>query len=115
MAVKRLRSDRVTEKDLKAFQEEAFIMRKITAHPNIGIVLLMSISDIIVVMFRGVILDPPSIVTDFCNEGSLYKKLNSNEEISMETKFKWILEIVRGMVFDMIFLHIFMYPDSSSY
>ena len=38
VAVKRLRSDRVTEKDLKAFQEEASIMRKITAHPNIGIV-----------------------------------------------------------------------------
>ena len=57
----------------------------ISPHPNIAKV-------------NALVLSPPTLVLEYCNEGNLYDKLHSNEFISMETKMQWILDILRGLV-----------------
>jgi len=58
----------ITPEELKNFEAEAETMRKIPPHPN-------------VVLFRGVTLppDPITIVTDFCEGGSLREKLTNKD------------------------------------
>lgn len=52
------------------------------------------------VMFRGVTVppDPFTIVTDYCNEGSLYHLLHSMKPLSFERQTELLLDIAKGMV-----------------
>jgi len=72
---------------LSSFIAEAETMKNLPAHPN-------------VVMFRGISLppDPITIVTDFCDGGSLLSLLRSKRHISNSWKTKAALDIARGML-----------------
>jgi len=87
VAVKLLLKKNVTEEDIKAFLAEAEIMRKLPVHPN-------------VVLFRGITLpsDPLSIVTDFCEGGSLETYLEHNRNLSIDLKIQFIKDIAKGML-----------------
>ena len=101
VAIKKLKTgNSLTDKELKAFEDEALLMlyehyhshfflkkfhRKIPAHPNI-------------VMFRGVTLDPLCIIVDYCDGGSLHNFLKSNATIDTKLMIKFTTEIARGMV-----------------
>jgi hypothetical protein len=53
-------------------------------------------------MLRGVVQKPYSIITDFCDGGSLYTYLHNTENyISQSDKYRWLREIASGMVSDM--------------
>lgn len=72
-----------------------FLFSSMPPHPN-------------VVMFRGVTLppDPVTLVTDFCDEGSLLGALKANN-FSLEKKLGLIADIAKGMVcsrFDPVFV-----------
>jgi len=60
VAIKKLSKTNISDVDIKAFIAEAELMRNLPPHPN-------------VVLFRGVTVppDPLSIITDYCNGGSL--------------------------------------------
>jgi len=87
VAIKQLSKKDPTEEDIKEFLAEAKIMRKLPVHPN-------------VVLFRGVTLspDPLSIVTDFCNGGSLSIYLENNPNMPISEKVKFIKDIAKGML-----------------
>jgi serine/threonine protein kinase len=84
VAVKQLHA-KMGEKELNDFKEEAITMKNIPPHPNL-------------VLFRGICLDPLCLVTDFCDGGSLHYLLKSKQQISAETKLKWIKDICNGML-----------------
>jgi len=86
VAIKQLLKTDATEDDIKEFMTEAEIMKKLPSHPN-------------VIMFRGVTLppDPLSIVTDFCDEGSLRDYLDVNPSLPISVKTRFIKDIARGM------------------
>jgi serine/threonine protein kinase len=76
----------MSEKDLEDFQAEAALMKEMPPHPNI-------------VLFRGICLDPLCIITDYCDGGSLLKKLQTtSEDISDDQKLQWVTDIVKGMI-----------------
>jgi len=87
VAIKQLLKLNTTEEDIKEFMAEAEIMRNLPAHPN-------------VVLFRGVTVppDPLSIVTDYCNGGSLSEYLKNNPNIPISEKLQFIKDIAKGML-----------------
>jgi hypothetical protein len=85
VAIKLLHTQRIGTKELHEFQAEALTMKSIPPHPNL-------------VLFRGICIAPLCLITDFCEGGSLYHLLKSNEEINTSSKLKWITEICQGMI-----------------
>jgi len=87
VAVKQLLSQGVSTEQLKAFLAEVQLIQELRAHPN-------------VVMFLGTTIPPQplSLVTEFCEGGSLdvYLKKNKND-ITPELQEKFILGIALGM------------------
>jgi len=85
VAVKQIRAEHVTQKQLNEFMSEMSILRRLRAHPN-------------VVLFIGVTFppDPLSMITEFCDGGSLLDYMSSNE-IGQEMKNKFIHDIALGM------------------
>ncbi|PRP81428.1 putative leucine-rich repeat receptor-like protein kinase [Planoprotostelium fungivorum] len=86
VAVKQIKSELITQKQLEAFLKEVFIWQGLKVHPNI-------------VTFIGVTFPPQplSMVTEFCHMGSLYEHLRK-VECTMEEKLKFIGEIALGML-----------------
>jgi len=64
VAVKQIKAEHVTQKQLNEFMSEMSILRRLRAHPN-------------VVLFMGVTFppDPLSMITEFCGGGSLLGNL----------------------------------------
>jgi len=87
VAIKFLTKENATEEDIKAFMAEAELMKNLPAHPN-------------VVMFRGITVppDPLSIVTDYCNGGSLSEYLKNHPKIPISEKIQFIKDIAKGML-----------------
>jgi len=87
VAIKQLSKTNASEEDIKEFMAEAELMRNLPAHPN-------------VVMFRGVTVppDPLSIVTDYCNGGSLIEYLKRNPNLPISQKIQFIKDIAKGML-----------------
>jgi len=85
VAIKQLSKTNASEEDIKEFIAEAEIMRNLPVHPN-------------VVLFRGVTVppDPLSIVTDYCNGGSLSEYLKKNPKIPISEKIRLIKDIAKG-------------------
>jgi len=86
VAVKQIRAEHVTQKQLSEFMSEMSILRRLRAHPN-------------VVLFIGVTFppDPLSMITEFCDGGSLLDYMSSNE-IGQNMKNKFIYDIALGML-----------------
>jgi len=87
VAIKQLSKEDISEKDIEEFLAEAEIMRKLPVHPN-------------VVLFLGITLPPDSlsIITDFCEGGSLSTYLDKNPKLSMSLKIQFIRDIAKGML-----------------
>jgi len=87
VAIKQLSKANISEEDIKEFIAEADLMRNLPVHPN-------------VVMFRGVTVppDPLSIVTDYCNGGSLSEYLKNHPKIPISEKLQFIKDIAKGML-----------------
>jgi len=87
VAVKQLLKEDITQEDIDDFLLEAETMKALPMHPN-------------VILFRGITIppDPLSIVTDFCEGGSLINYLIRNSVIPIQTKLQFIKDIVRGML-----------------
>jgi len=85
VALKKLSKTNVNEEDIKEFMAEARIMRNLPPHPN-------------VVMLRGITLppDPLSIITDYCNGGSLSEYLKDHRNIPISEKIQFIKDIAKG-------------------
>ncbi|PRP81868.1 LRR receptor-like serine/threonine-protein kinase GSO2-like [Planoprotostelium fungivorum] len=86
VAVKQIRAEYVTQKQLEDFLHEVAILQRLKAHPNI-------------VMFIGMTFPPQplSLVTEFCAGGALFDHLRKNK-CTMEDKIKFIGEISLGML-----------------
>jgi len=86
VAVKQIRAEHVTQKQLNEFMSEMSILRRLRAHPN-------------VVLFIGVTFppDPLSMITEFCEGGSLLDYMSSNQ-FGQEMKNKFIYDIALGML-----------------
>jgi len=85
VAIKQLLKANINEEDIKEFMAEADLMRNLPPHPN-------------VVLFRGVTVppDPLSIVTDYCNGGSLNEFLRRNPKVPISKKIQFIKDIAKG-------------------
>ncbi|PRP89323.1 hypothetical protein PROFUN_02197 [Planoprotostelium fungivorum] len=86
VAVKQVRAEHVTEKQLRDFLREVSILQNLVSHPN-------------VVGFRGITFPPQplSLVIDYCKGGSLYTYLRRNN-VTDEKRFKMIKDIAKGML-----------------
>jgi len=87
VAIKLLTKANASEEDIKAFMAEAELMKNLPAHPN-------------VVMFRGITVppDPLSIITDYCNGGSLIGYLKTHPKLPISEKLQFIKDIAKGML-----------------
>jgi len=87
VAIKLLTKANATEEDIKAFMAEAELMKNLPAHPN-------------VVMFRGITIPPDSlsIITDYCNGGSLIEYLKNHPKLPISEKLQFIKDIAKGML-----------------
>jgi len=85
VAVKKIRSNNITDSELKNFENELFLLKQVSRHPN-------------VVLFRGTCLEPLCLVTDYCEGGSLVRLLRSNKEITDDEKIMFMRDIARGML-----------------
>jgi len=87
VAIKQLSKNNASEEDIKEFIAEAELMKNLPVHPN-------------VVLFRGITVppDPLSIVTDYCNGGSLIEYLKNNPKIPISEKIQFIKDIAKGML-----------------
>ncbi|KNC55107.1 TKL protein kinase [Thecamonas trahens ATCC 50062] len=86
VAVKRTRQATLTPKRLRQFVDEASTLLRLR-HPN-------------VLIFMGVILDPPAIVTEFMDHGSLYDVLHKpNLVLDPSIIFKWAHNVAQGLEF----------------
>eukprot|EP01117_Protostelium_nocturnum_P011595 TRINITY_DN4209_c0_g1_i1.p1 TRINITY_DN4209_c0_g1~~TRINITY_DN4209_c0_g1_i1.p1 ORF type:complete len:1530 (+),score=362.20 TRINITY_DN4209_c0_g1_i1:189-4778(+) len=90
VACKQIRSERISEQSLKDFLSEVSILQGLRPHPN-------------VVLFMGLTFPPQplSIITEFCDGGSLYDYLLEND-VSLEQKYKFI----RGISLGLLHLHL---------
>ena len=86
VAVKRMFQNMLTRKQLRSFCDEAEMLLRLR-HANI-------------VMFHGIMLTPPSIVTEFMDRGSLFDVLH-DEIILIHSSmvFAWADQITRGLQF----------------
>ncbi|PRP75069.1 hypothetical protein PROFUN_03905 [Planoprotostelium fungivorum] len=86
VAVKQIGSERVTPDQLRVFVNEVAIIQRLRAHPN-------------VVMFIGITFPPQplSLITEFCEGGSLYDYLRQYE-VDDEQKKSFIEGVARGML-----------------
>jgi len=87
VAIKKLSKTNISDVDIKAFIAEAELMRNLPPHPN-------------VVLFRGVTVppDPLSIVTDYCNGGTLSEYLKNHPNLPISEKLQFIKDIAKGML-----------------
>jgi len=103
VAVKKLYTQRMKEKDLKEFRAEIQMMSKLR-HPN-------------VVLFMGACTNPPNlcIVTEFLPRGSLWHILHDrNINISWKLIIKMATDAARGMYYLHCFKPIIMHRDLKS-
>eukprot|EP01117_Protostelium_nocturnum_P014861 TRINITY_DN5701_c0_g1_i1.p1 TRINITY_DN5701_c0_g1~~TRINITY_DN5701_c0_g1_i1.p1 ORF type:complete len:2449 (-),score=807.95 TRINITY_DN5701_c0_g1_i1:2-7348(-) len=86
VAVKQIKSENVSEQQLKDFLSEVAILQNLRPHPN-------------VVLFLGMTFPPQplAIIIEFCDGGNLYNYLRENTA-SDDTKMKFIINISRGML-----------------
>ncbi|PRP78274.1 LRR receptor-like serine/threonine-protein kinase GSO1-like [Planoprotostelium fungivorum] len=86
VAIKQIRAEFVTQKQLEEFLREVGILQNLKVHPNI-------------VTFIGMTFPPQSLslITEFCAGGSLYEFLRKND-CMMDEKLKFISEIALGML-----------------
>ncbi|PRP88170.1 LRR receptor-like serine/threonine-protein kinase GSO2-like [Planoprotostelium fungivorum] len=86
VAMKQIRSEMISEDQLKEFLQEVAILRSLRTHPN-------------VVLFLGLTFPPQplSLITEYCEGGSLYTYLRANE-VPNEVKLSFIKGIARGML-----------------
>ncbi|PRP87994.1 hypothetical protein PROFUN_04422 [Planoprotostelium fungivorum] len=86
VAIKQIRSESVTEGQVVDFLREVGIIQSLRAHPN-------------VVTFVGITYPPSplSLVTEFCEGGSLYNYLRK-EPVNPLQKLNFIVGIARGML-----------------
>ncbi|PRP75728.1 putative leucine-rich repeat receptor-like protein kinase [Planoprotostelium fungivorum] len=88
VAVKQIRAEYITQKQVQDFLHEVAILQGLKSHPNI-------------VVFIGVTFPPQplSLVTEFCSGGCLWEHLRQNEtEITIDEKYKFMKEISLGML-----------------
>jgi len=87
VAIKQLSKANISEEDNKEFMAEADLMRYLPVHPN-------------VILFRGVTVppDPLSIITDYCNGGSLSEYLKNHPNLPISEKLQFIKDIAKGML-----------------
>ncbi|PRP81405.1 hypothetical protein PROFUN_11026 [Planoprotostelium fungivorum] len=87
VAVKQLLNmDNITSKQMEEFLRELSILQRLRPHPN-------------VVLFLGISVPPQplTLVTEYCEGGSLYGYLKKHEDIPIAVKFKFIIGIAHGM------------------
>eukprot|EP01117_Protostelium_nocturnum_P012394 TRINITY_DN4575_c0_g1_i1.p1 TRINITY_DN4575_c0_g1~~TRINITY_DN4575_c0_g1_i1.p1 ORF type:complete len:1875 (+),score=604.74 TRINITY_DN4575_c0_g1_i1:191-5815(+) len=86
VAVKQIKSDNISEKQLQDFLGEVAILKSLRPHPN-------------VVLFLGMTFPPQplSLITEFCDGGNLYDYLRE-KTVDEATKSNMILNIARGML-----------------
>ncbi|PRP79695.1 LRR receptor-like serine/threonine-protein kinase GSO2-like [Planoprotostelium fungivorum] len=86
VAVKQIKAEYVTQKQLEDFLSEVAILQGLKAHPNI-------------VTFIGITFPPQplSLVTEFCDGGGLYEYLRK-AECSIDEKELFIKQIALGML-----------------
>ncbi|PRP75309.1 putative leucine-rich repeat receptor-like protein kinase [Planoprotostelium fungivorum] len=102
VAVKQIRAEHINQDQLKSFLSEVAILQGLRAHPNV----VMFIGEISV-EFRLITLgmtfppDPLSMVTEFCESGSLYNFLRANP-VTWEKK----IALIQGIALGMLHLHL---------
>eukprot|EP01117_Protostelium_nocturnum_P013138 TRINITY_DN4883_c0_g1_i1.p1 TRINITY_DN4883_c0_g1~~TRINITY_DN4883_c0_g1_i1.p1 ORF type:complete len:906 (-),score=213.57 TRINITY_DN4883_c0_g1_i1:66-2783(-) len=86
IAVKQIKNENVTSQQVTEFLREVSVIRGLRSHPN-------------VVLFLGITFPPQnlSLVTEFCEMGSLYDYLRTNQ-ISLDKKMEFIYGISKGML-----------------
>jgi len=86
VAVKQVRAEHVTSKQLSDFLGEVTILQNLRAHPH-------------VVLFIGMTVPPQplTMITEYCQGGSLYDYLRTHE-CDLERKKKFIIGIALGML-----------------
>ncbi|KNC49902.1 TKL protein kinase [Thecamonas trahens ATCC 50062] len=86
VAVKRTRTKNMTPAQLREFVDEASMLLRLR-HSN-------------VVIFMGITLEPPQLVTEFMDRGSMYDVLHSpNLFLDPSIVFKWSHNITQGLVY----------------
>ncbi|PRP78865.1 hypothetical protein PROFUN_01038 [Planoprotostelium fungivorum] len=86
VAMKQLKNIHASEKELKEFVAEVEILQQLRPHPN-------------VILFIGMCLppDPISIVTEYCECGSMYSYLRTYN-CDLDLKYSFVTGIARGML-----------------
>ncbi|PRP79711.1 LRR receptor-like serine/threonine-protein kinase GSO1-like [Planoprotostelium fungivorum] len=86
VAVKQIRAEHVSKEQVESFLKEVEILQNLKGHPN-------------VVLFIGMTVPPQplTMVTEFCDGGSLYDYIRGNR-VDMKLKYHWINGIALGML-----------------
>ncbi|PRP82193.1 hypothetical protein PROFUN_10402 [Planoprotostelium fungivorum] len=86
VAIKQLKNMNADEKEMREFVAEVELLQQLRPHPN-------------VILLIGLLVhpDPTSIVTEFCQNGSLYSYLRKID-CELEVKMHFIVGIARGML-----------------
>eukprot|EP01114_Cavostelium_apophysatum_P018990 TRINITY_DN598_c0_g1_i5.p1 TRINITY_DN598_c0_g1~~TRINITY_DN598_c0_g1_i5.p1 ORF type:complete len:509 (-),score=93.43 TRINITY_DN598_c0_g1_i5:55-1581(-) len=84
VAVKQIKSRRLSEKEITEFERELSIMRNLRPHNN-------------VITLYGYCSNPLCIVTEFCADGSLERIVYSTQRIENEMLFRYTRGIAAGM------------------
>jgi len=89
VAVKRilLANDSLDAKAISDFETEAKLLKQLRPHPN-------------VVLFLGITLSPQpvTIVTEFCEGGSLYNMIHSGAKFDLALQYRILRGIARGLL-----------------
>ncbi|PRP79755.1 serine/threonine-protein kinase CTR1-like [Planoprotostelium fungivorum] len=87
VAIKQLLSQTVSREQLESFIQEVSLLQSLRSHPNL-------------VMFIGTTIppDPLSLVTEFCECGSLDGYLQKNPDTPFDVLSKFVIDIARGML-----------------
>lgn len=87
VAIKQMKSEAMTERELQDFETEASLMKSLRPHPNVVLLLGVSLPP-----------NPLCIVTEFVENGSLWDYLSSAAKIPLSQKIRFIRGISAGMV-----------------
>lgn len=99
MAVKQLSTEVVGQSKLENFLKEISLMKTLRPHSNVILVSYV-VSTLILETF-GVVTSPPSVVTEYCEKGSLLNLLlNRDRNVDLKQN-----EILMGIALGMYHLH----------
>ncbi|PRP88101.1 hypothetical protein PROFUN_04192 [Planoprotostelium fungivorum] len=92
VAVKQVKTEHISESQMKDFLSEVGILQQLPPHPN-------------VVLFKAATFPPQplsltnshSMITEFCGGGSLYAYIRKFPNLSVKEKLRLLAEIARGM------------------